>query len=152
MESFEKLLNEGCNDNPDMFPCKWERKYWGDKVEQYNEYEDAVSLANGYMDGERLYASYKSDLGKRDSRRRRTARYKKRLRALARLPFYPSGASIEESGAGKEYARRYYRGLRSKYIKKECNRQFRRSSKLNMLVMSARGGYRRVTEFWWEYD
>lgn len=48
--------------------------------------------------------------------------------------------------------KRCYRGKRSSYIKKMCNRKWRRSSKLNMLSSRAKSLNRKATEFWYEYD
>ena len=47
---------------------------------------------------------------------------------------------------------REWRGQRSKFIKRACNRKFRRSNKLNMIVSRHRSIHHKTTEFWWEYD
>ena len=43
------------------------------------------------------------------------------------------------------------RYIEKSYIKKSCNRRFRRNGKLNMLTGRERSLYRKATEFWWEY-
>lgn len=147
MSEFEKMLNEYGNDNPENFPSRWEAEYWGDKIDQSRESkcEDACE------EHEIRDASHKSDLGKRDMRRRKASRHKKYMRNLASFGTWPGGATIKEKDNGKEYVVALHRGRRSRYLKKLCNRHFRRSSKLGLLVMSEKGAYRKLTEFWWEY-
>ena len=92
-------------------------------------------------------------------RKRDTIRiYRNKLIRMSKTSYWCSGAypvdkngdycSLEESIRLK----RYWRGQRSHYIKKECNRRFRRSNKLNKIYGKQRGLYRRALEFWWEYD
>ena len=57
------------------------------------------------------------------------------------------GYGIISKPAENAYVKRYYRGKRSDYLKKVCNRKFRKNkteyrNKSNI--------YRKVNEFWWE--
>ena len=47
-----------------------------------------------------------------------------------------------------EFYERYWRGKRSKQIKKNCNRKLRRTN--NEAYQN--GEYKKATEFWWELD
>ena len=47
-----------------------------------------------------------------------------------------------------EHYRRWWRGKRSKQIKKNCNRRLRRTSQ----EVYQNGEYKKATEFWWELD
>ena len=49
--------------------------------------------------------------------------------------------------AEKAYPKRYGRGKRSRFIKKMCNRSFR---KQNAVFCAKSNHYRRCSEFWWE--
>ena len=64
---------------------------------------------------------------------------------------FPCGASKKETDKGERIVRTY-REQSSKYIKKDCNRRFRRNSKFNMIVTRKRNIQRKATEFWWEYS
>ena len=75
---------------------------------------------------------------------------------MNRATQYPSGAmAVDKNG---DYAfdedavrlKRIYRGKRSKYLKKTCNRKLRRTNLKYHAVK--RGSYRKLTEFWWEYS
>ena len=43
------------------------------------------------------------------------------------------------------YMKRYYRRRESRWLKKQCNRKFRREG----IVTSSRGAQHKITEFWW---
>ena len=45
------------------------------------------------------------------------------------------------------YMKRWYRGSRSRWIKKLCNREFRRKG----IVSSSRAIQHKMTEYWWIY-
>ncbi len=81
-------------------------------------------------------------------RTRRALRYgRRKLKKLAaKAAGYPAGAWYDDD---KGRYVRYYRGQRSSWIKKQCNRKFRRSYGM---CSAKRGAYRKYTEFWWEYD
>ena len=49
------------------------------------------------------------------------------------------------------FYQKVWRGQRSKYIKKRCNRRFRQNNKFNTIVSSNKGINRKATEFWWDY-
>lgn len=67
--------------------------------------------------------------------------------------FSPSGAfPVDKFGrytSNKEeieYYKRYWRGSRSKYLKRQSNKKLRRYKH----EVPSRGGYRKVFDFWWE--
>ena len=141
MTEFETLLNQPYNDDPNFWPFNWEREWWGDKVVQYNNENSVMTTAR------RKFTPMT-----RAERRRRNRVYSKHLKFLSDNAWFPSGAYEVEDKNGNKRIKRYWRGQRSKSIKKKCNRMLRRSNKLNTLTGSNRGWYRRATEFWWEYD
>lgn len=83
----------------------------------------------------------------RGDRRRKNARKKKHLKQLAKIGWWPSGAYETEDYKGRPFIKRYWRGQRSKWIKKKCNKRFRRTQE----VSRERGAYRKYSEFWWDY-
>ena len=84
----------------------------------------------------------------RDERRRRTNRKKKHWKQLASYSWWCSGAYETTDYKGRPFIKRYWRGQRSKWIKKKCNKRFRRTQE----VSRQRGVYRKYSEFWWDYD
>ena len=83
-------------------------------------------------------------------KRKSAVKYKRHLKNLAQIPQIPSGAIYKDSARDKTKKPRYarsYRGSRSAYIKRQCNRKIRRSK-----MLLQRGLKNRFTEFWWEYD
>jgi hypothetical protein len=65
---------------------------------------------------------------------------------------YPCGAyPVDSNGRFDDentvYYKRTYRGRRSKSIKKDCHRKFRRTN----IISRSKGILKRTTEFWWEY-
>ena len=98
----------------------------------------------------------KSNFGKRALRRKRTSHYKNRLARKANFASVGYERTKEHKWAdeGDEvaYIERKWRGQRSKHIKRTCNRLFRHSARLRMLVTGCKGILHKTTEFWWEYD
>lgn len=140
-ENFETLLNTGYNDQPEYFYTTHECKMLDDKVKQ-NETEIVEEQAK----------IIKFTPMTRAERRRRNRAYKKHLEKLyTDSSGFPCGASKKETDRG-EHIVRAWRGQRSKCIKKNCNRRFRRNNKLNMIVTRNRNIQHRATEFWHEYD
>ena len=84
----------------------------------------------------------------RGDRRRKTARKKKHWKQLASYSWLCSGAYETEDYKGRLFIKRYWRGQRSKWIKRKCNRKFRRTQE----VSRQHGVYRKYSEFWWDYD
>ena len=71
---------------------------------------------------------------------------RKTIYEINRRRFYlPSGVYKEERD-GKEYYKRYYRGKRSKYLKKLSNKKVRRYNG----EISGKGGYKKLFDYWWE--
>ena len=60
---------------------------------------------------------------------------------------YPVNSNGEYDVNGNRY-KRSYRGSRSKYLKKRCNKQLRSSRLRNLRLIG--NVYRKATEFWWE--
>ncbi len=149
MNEFEQYLKNEQNLDPENFACRFEWRLWGDKVRQYDEEEDAESACSSSCIIENISPSVLHR-----ERRERTRRHYKKLRKLSNdsSRWWCSGVSIETSANGKEYPRRYYRGQRSKAIKKACNRLLRRKKSLMGFASKARGLYRKATEFWWNYS
>ncbi len=98
----------------------------------------------------------KSNFGKRALRRKRTSHYKNRLARKVNFASVGYQRTKERKWAdeGDEvaYVERKWRGQRSKHIKRTCNRLFRHSARLRMLVTGCKGILHKTTEFWWEYD
>ena len=55
----------------------------------------------------------------------------------------------ESNDAKIKYFKRFWRSKRSKEIKQQCNRKVRNS---NEDVAYQNGEYKKVDDFWWEYD
>ena len=92
------------------------------------------------------------ELHKQQTRKKRKAffKYQTHLKKLSGYG-YLSGAYYCEPWRDKTRKPRYKkfcRGKRSSMIKKTCNRHLRRCTD----ELYNRGSYRKVTEFWWEYD
>lgn len=77
-------------------------------------------------------------------RRLRNMKYKKRLKYLANLPGWESGAYYSDK---KKRFVRMYRGSRSKYLKHVGNKAIRRYHK----GISSGSNYKKVYDFWWNY-
>lgn len=145
MKSFGALLDEYSKygyDDPNNFPFNWERKYWGDKVIQY-DFDEDVHKEN-IIQFPTKYEVSGSLLRKRNSCRIE----KLRLKKMSYGYHYPAGSYFDE---GKDRYIRLYRDQRSKEIKKDCHRKFRREFKNNTEYITTRSIAHRVTEFWWEY-
>lgn len=96
--------------------------------------------------------------GSRGKRRITNDHYKHHLQKLAQNAWFPSGAMFvnedgyhcNENDPDMCYIKRYYRGKRSKDIKRHNNRKFRRSGKYKY-ISGKPSTYRKCTGFWWEY-
>lgn len=151
------------------------KHYGNDLIAEYPEYADSIIITDvinfcgcdklgsdiGWWDlcSDNIVvpslSSHKS-IRKHQHKYFRNKKYKKRLKHLYDSLHYPS--SVEKvTGhyirggkfipAKKAWYRRLYRGQRSKYLKRLSNRAVRRY-KGNL----QHGDYRRVFDFWWEYD
>lgn len=69
----------------------------------------------------------------------------KRIYKINHKRYTPSGVYKKERD-GKEYYKRYYRGKRSKYLKRLSNKAVRKYKG----VISGKGGYKRLFDYWWE--
>ena len=121
-------------------------------IENELEYNGFV-FENGYEDFISAYIDKISEKEKYGNRRRQNKNYKKHLKFLSdTIGGYNCSAYYYDYSwkdkTRKPYYKRLYRGKRSKYIKKDCNRRIRR----NKEVLLQRGMKNRYTEFWWNYD
>ena len=87
----------------------------------------------------------------RRSRRERDLAHKRRLRYLAENTLAPVYYTDEpwHTRNAKPYYKRYYRGQRSKYLKKLSNRKIRR---YDGEVHQKGWGCHKIYDFWWEYE
>ena len=95
-----------------------------------------------------LYDRNKARYSKRN-RRNCVNKYKKHLKRLSGYG-YMSGAYYATyyfDGTRRQRYKRDYRGQRSKHIKNCCNRKVRRTKGLYKGC-----AYKKLSEFWWEYD
>ena len=68
-----------------------------------------------------------------------------RIYRISLISCLPSGVDKKERD-GKEYYKRYYRGKRSKYLKRLSNKAVRRYKG----DISGKGGYKKLFDYWWE--
>ena len=100
----------------------------------------------------------KKEFGSLERKRRAIRKEHYKLIRLAGMECYYCGVYyVDRRGecCEKDEAvriKRFWRGKRSRLIKKNCNRQFRRQKALRMLISNKRGLYRKSTEFWWALD
>ena len=110
------------------------------------------------MTVEEIEFPYKDEFGSLVRKRKALRIEHFKLLRMTHGQWYPSGAYYvgrDGYSCNKDEAirlKRSWRGKRSKFIKKNCNRKFRRSSKLNMIVSRHKNIMHKATEFWWEYD
>ncbi len=93
-----------------------------------------------------------SKKNKKIERMRRNRVYKRHLRAIAKANsgWYPAAAWETVGYDGNPIIKRGYRGKASRYLKKECNRHFRHSSKFSMFSTKERSLYKKAKDFWWD--
>ena len=103
-----------------------------------------------------LKSEFGSMLRKRKARRKEFFKLKRLLRSEYGLtaPCWVDkyGDYCDEGDDDAVRLKRFWRRRASRNIKKDCNRQFRRTNRLKMLVSHQKGFYRKATEFWWELD
>lgn len=98
-----------------------------------------------------------TDYKKKESRERRK-NDKKHFRHLKDLwdklkdgyfsPAYPCDKDREFNKEDPEYYKREYRGQRSKWLKKNCNKKLRNSNEEELFK---NGEYKKNSDFWWNY-
>lgn len=68
-----------------------------------------------------------------------------RIYKINQSRYCASGVSLKERN-GKEWYAHYYRGKRSKYLKKLSNKKIRKYKG----EINGKGGYKRLFDYWWE--
>lgn len=117
-----------------------------EKCQHDENYDDEIELSLGNDEFDDIENSAKYSGKSRMNKNERREKYKARLKKLNEITNgYPPIVSCKEKD-GKIYYKRWYRGKRSKYLKRQSNKRIRRYK----CDLPNGNQNHKLFDFWWE--